>query len=171
MGLDYLLQRIDPVNDRSEFASLEQILENEQFIYSTAGRVGVSVTMDVQVNARILEGSAGQDGWDFGYCVKNDIIQFTYLREILPSIIHHPDRPQGLDQVEIRKAAYSGDFSAKEISGKLDGVSADSSGCAVDQDLLPGLDLSSLKTAQGSHPPTHCSSSLPKTEIGRFVRH
>lgn len=61
------------------------------------------------------------------------------LCEILAGVINDLIRPEELDQVHIRAAAYPGHICPEAAAGKLDGKCAHRSGCATGCPLRQGM--------------------------------
>ena len=80
--------------------------------------------------------------------VENQVVALRTFGEILLGVIDDPICADGSDHVHISRAANAGHICAERL-GDLDGERAHASRRAIDQDLLPGLDLSLVaKTLQ-----------------------
>ena len=75
-----------------------------------------------------------------------------------------------MHQRQVRAAAHPGHVCPEVAAGKLHCVCADRAGCAVDQDLLPRLNLTLLQTAPGGLARAGDRRGLLEGEIGRFER-
>src|SRR5688572_29119445 len=73
--------------------------------------------------------------------IEQQVILFTASSEVLPGVINHMVSSKRTGVLDVPRAAHGGHVNSERFRN-LDGERAYASGCAVDQDFLPGLDLS-----------------------------
>jgi len=74
------------------------------------------------------------------------------MSEVLLGVVDHPVGPQRPDHLHIGGAAHPGDR-GPEVLGQLHRIGAHTPGSAVDQDVLPTLDIGLPEEPQGRDPP------------------
>src|SRR5215467_2059909 len=98
--------------------------------------------------------------------VENKVVTLPTFHEILPGVINDMIRADRSDQVHIPRAAHASNFCAERL-GDLHRESTHSSRRAVNQDLLPRLNVSLVaKTLQRSKCRHRYGSRLLKRHIG-----
>src|SRR6266704_4571622 len=96
------------------------------------------------------------------HAVENQVVTLFTFGEILAPVINDVIRPDGSDHLHIPRAAYSGHRCAERL-GDLHSESTHTSGSAVNQDLLPRLNLSlAAKSLQCRERRYRCRSCLLK---------
>src|SRR5262249_2394769 len=75
-----------------------------------------------------------------GHVIEHDIVTLVALGEILFGVINYVISPERLDQLGVASAANAGHVCAVGFCN-LNRERANTAGCAVDQDLLSGLNF------------------------------
>src|ERR1700726_3712379 len=100
--------------------------------------------------------------------VDNYVVAICTLGEILFGVINHVICAERSDKINISSTAYASNFSAERF-GDLHRESPDTAGRAIDQNLLPRLNLSFVAhTLQRRNPRDVDGSCLFKTDAGRL---
>src|SRR5712671_1597655 len=99
-----------------------------------------------------------------GDVIEDHVVTLVALCEILFDVIDDVVGADGSDKVDIPCAANSRDFGAQRL-GDLHGECSDTSGRAVDQNLLPGLNLSLTQALQRSESGQRKRGGLLKRDV------
>ena len=101
--------------------------------------------------------------------VQDEVVARPSLGEVLAGVVDDVVGTDGPDHVHVLRAAHAGDLGAERL-GDLDGERSDAARGAVDQDLLPGLDLAlvaqELQGGRGRHAD---GRRLLEGEVGRLL--
>src|SRR4029453_16710933 len=187
---------VGAVDHRSDFSGLHEVAQNIQIVFGQfcdvkgkllIGKVGQKSVPEIPTNmpqhSRVYSGTSNssedtnavgfQNPSAFGERmvanqVVDHVVMLIRLGEIFFGVIDYAIRSDRFHQIDISRAANSRDVCAERFRD-LNRESANSSGCAVDQGLLSGLNVPFVaQTLQCRQPGNGDRTRLFECDVARF---